>query len=56
MRPQSKIKKIVATVLYRFVHEHSATHMVDCFNVGGSTILKYVNIVCDVFNNTIIFL
>jgi len=31
-------KKIVATVLYRFVHEHSATHMVDYFNVAGSTI------------------
>jgi hypothetical protein len=52
MRPQLKIKNIVATVLYRFVHEH---HMVDCFNVGGSTILKYVNIICDVFTDRIFF-
>ncbi len=53
--PQLKIKKIVATILYRFVHEHSAIDMVDCFNVGGSTILKYVNIVCDVFNDRFSF-
>lgn len=37
MRPQLKIKKIVATVFYKFVHEHSAAPIVDCFNVGAST-------------------
>lgn len=29
--------------------------MVDCFNVGGSTIKKYVDMICDVFNNRFFF-
>ncbi len=51
VRPQLKIKKIVAKKIYRFIHGHSATHMVDHFNVGASTIHKYVNIVYDVITD-----
>jgi hypothetical protein len=40
VRPQLKIKKIVAKKIYRFIHGHSATHMVDHFNMGASTIHK----------------
>jgi hypothetical protein len=48
VRPQLKIKKIMAIVIYRFVHGFSATHMADQFNVGASIIRKYVDIVYDV--------
>ncbi len=51
MRPQLKIKKIVAKKNYRFIHGHSATRMVDHFNVSASTIHKYVDIVYDVIIN-----
>ncbi len=51
VRPQLKIKKMVANFFYRFIHGHSATHMVDHFNVGASTIHKYVDIVCDVITD-----
>jgi hypothetical protein len=51
MIPQLKNKKIVANFFYRFTYGHSAIHMVDHFNVSASTILKYVDIVCDVIIN-----
>ncbi len=51
VRPQLKIKKIVANFFYKFIHGHSATHTVDHFTVGASTIHKYVDIVCDVITN-----
>ncbi len=51
IKPQLEIRKIVAIVIYWFVHGFSATHMVDRFNVGGSTIKKYVDIVCDVLTD-----
>jgi len=35
-------------VIYQFAHGFSATHMINRFNVGASTIRKYVDIVCDV--------
>jgi len=38
VRPQLKIKKIVAIVIYRFAHGSSATYMVNQFNVGASII------------------
>jgi hypothetical protein len=47
----TKDKKIVAKKNYRFIHGHSATHMVDHFNVSASTIHKYVDIVYDVIIN-----
>ena len=48
VRPQMEIKKIVACVIYRFAHGHSAEHMADRFKIGASTIRKYVDIVCDI--------
>ncbi len=51
VRLQLKIKKIVANFFYRFIHGHSATHTVDHFNVGASTIHKHVNIVYDVITD-----
>ncbi len=46
--------------LYRLAHKTSATHIIDLFNLEGSTIRKYVDIVCDslcdknkLFNNYI---
>jgi hypothetical protein len=51
VRPHLKVKNIVVFVFYKFANGHSASHMVDCFNVGASSIRKYVNIVCDVFTN-----
>ncbi len=47
VRPQVEIIKTMAIVIYRLVHGTSAIHMVDRFNVGASTIRKYVDIVCD---------
>jgi hypothetical protein len=34
-------------VIYGLADGTSATHMADWFNVGASTIKKYVDIVCD---------
>ncbi len=48
IRPQLKIRKIVAIVIYRLAHAFNVTHMVVRFNVGASTIRKYVDIVYDV--------
>ncbi len=47
VRPQVKKVKIVTIVIYRLAHGTSATHKADQFNVGASTIRKYVDIVCD---------
>jgi hypothetical protein len=38
VRSLLNIKKIVTIVIYQFVHRFNATHMVDQFNVGASTI------------------
>jgi len=46
-----KIRKIIACVLYSFVHSHSRDYMVDCFKIRASTIQKYVDIVCDIFTS-----
>jgi hypothetical protein len=46
--PQLEIKNIVTIVFFFFFFEFNATHIADWFNVGASTIRKYVNIVCDV--------
>ncbi len=51
VRPHLEIKKIVAIDFYKFANGYSVTHMVDCFNVGASTIWKYLDIVCDVFTD-----
>ena len=48
VRPQLEIRKIVAIVLYRFVHGHSLDHIADRLQVGGSTVRKYIDIVCDI--------
>ena len=52
VRPQMEIRKIVACVIYRFAHGHSAEHMADRFKIGASTIRKYVDIVCDILTDT----
>lgn len=51
VRPHLEIKKIVTIVFYKFANGHSATHMADHFNMGASTIWKYVDIVCDAFTS-----
>ena len=51
VRPQMEIRKIVACVIYRFAHGHSAEHMADRFKIGASTIRKYVDIVCDILTD-----
>ncbi len=43
-QPQVETRKIVVIMIYRLVHGISATHNVDWFNVGTSTIMKYVDI------------
>ncbi len=48
IKTQLEIKKIIVIVIYWFAHGFSATHMVDRFNVGASTIRKCVDIVYDV--------
>jgi hypothetical protein len=60
VQPQVEIRKIVTIVIYRLAHGTSATHMTDLFNLKGSTVKKYVDIVCDalcdknkLFNNYI---
>jgi hypothetical protein len=35
-------------MIYKLVHGISATHIIDWFNVGASTIRKYVDTMCDV--------
>jgi hypothetical protein len=40
MKSQLKIKKIVAVVLYRFVHGFNLKHMLDRFDVGACIIRK----------------
>ncbi len=47
VQPQVVTIKIVAIVIYRLAHGTNATHMANQFNVGASTIRKYVDIVCD---------
>ncbi len=49
LRSQLKIKKVVAVLLYRFAHGFNFKHMLDRFDVGASTIRKYMDIVCDGF-------
>jgi hypothetical protein len=48
IRAQLEIRKIVIIVIYQFAHGFNATHMADQFNVGASTIRKYVDILCNV--------
>jgi predicted AAA+ superfamily ATPase len=43
IQPQVEIRKIVTIVINRLAHENSATHMANQFNVGTSTIRKYVD-------------
>jgi len=45
VRPHLEMKKIVVIVFYKFAN--IAVHMADHFNMGASTIWKYVDIVCD---------
>jgi hypothetical protein len=39
---------IMALLIYQFAHGFNVTHTADRFNVGASTIKKYVDIVYDV--------
>jgi hypothetical protein len=48
MKLQLEISKIVAIVLYRFVHALNPKHMSNTFDVGASIIHKYVDIIGDV--------
>jgi len=48
VRPQIEIRKIVACVIYRFIHDHSVEYMADRFKIGASTIRKYIDIVFDI--------
>jgi len=48
IRPQLKIIKIVAILIYQFAHAFNVTHIIVQFNVGASAIINYVDIVCDV--------
>jgi hypothetical protein len=41
----------VVIVVYQFAHGFNVSHMANEFNVGTSTIKKYVDIVCDVLMN-----
>jgi len=40
-----EIRKIVASILYRFAHGYNAEYMADCLKIGASTIRKYVDII-----------
>jgi len=51
VRPQMKIRKIVACIIYRFAHGYSPDHMANRFKIEVSTIKKYVDIVCDILTS-----
>jgi hypothetical protein len=51
LRPQLEVRKIVAIVFYMFAHGLSLKHMSYIFDVGTSTIHKYVDITCDALCN-----
>jgi hypothetical protein len=51
VRPQLEVREIVVILFYRFAHGLSPKHMLDKFDVGASTLHKYVDIVCDVLCN-----
>jgi hypothetical protein len=51
VRSQLKVNKIVPIVLYMFAHGLSPKHMSSIFDVGASTVHKFVDIMCDVFCN-----
>ncbi len=51
LRPQLEVRKIVASVLYKFAHGLSLKHMSHIFDLGASTIHKYVDIMCDALCN-----
>jgi len=49
--PQIEIKKIMAYIIYRFAHNHNIEHMANYFKIGASTIIKNVDIVCNILIN-----
>ncbi len=51
VRPQLEVKKLVASALYKFAHGLSLKNMLDIFDMGASTIHKYVDIMCDALCN-----
>ncbi len=46
VRPHLEVRKTIVIVLYRFAHGLSPKHMLHIFDVGASTLHKYVDIVC----------
>ena len=54
VRSQLEIKKILALVLYRFVHGVSPNpYISNCFQAGGSIVRKYVDLICDVLTSRV---
>ncbi len=51
VRPQLEVGKIVAIVLYKFVHGLNPEHISNRFDVCASIVCNYVDIVCDVLCN-----
>ncbi len=51
MRSLLGIKKIIAIVHIGFDHEFNSKHLSNRFDVGTSTLHKYVNVVCNVLCN-----
>jgi len=51
VRPQLEVGKIVAIVLYKFVHGLNPKHISNRFDVCASIVCNYVDIVCDVLCN-----
>jgi hypothetical protein len=45
VRPQLEIKKIVLIALYKFAHGFGFKHMWNMFDVGVSTIQKYMDLI-----------
>jgi transposase len=39
---------VLKVVIFRLAHGHSCENMANCFNVGASTIMKYMKIIVSV--------
>ena len=51
VRSQTKIRSIIAAVIYRFVHGHSPEHIQGRLQIATSTFRKYIDILCDILTN-----
>jgi hypothetical protein len=51
VRPQTEIRLIIATVIYRFAHGYSPEHIQGRLHIAASTLRKYIDILCDILTD-----